>query len=551
MLLVFVVAAVLCVASLTEGCGTRTVRTRVVGGVNASPHSWPWQISLRVNGRHICGGSLFKSNWVITAAHCVDRNSNPSGYTVVVGAHTRTGTTAVQQSLRVKKIIKHAGFSMRNLRNDIALLELERPATLSDKVNLAGDELLEADLQPTHYNKRCSQSCHTASVIKGTPAWYQLMRGAWYVPEVEQLIKLEVSKATVVARSCAKKAANGCCVVQLAGAIRCAALIITRSSLASAVSLTGFLKTWLVAVVLVLQAVWTSTYTANTGLDTALGTVTHPSINFTMELEENGRLPFLGMDIIRNGCHLDTKVYRKPTDTGLLLHYHSHVDVRYKRSLLNTMLNRAFKLSSSWKLFHQECERLEVTFSRLCYPEELVQSTIRQFIESKVSEGAPTQQNDLEKQDPIRIVLPFKDQKSANSVRRQLGDLSRKIKVDISPVYTSRKIKDEIKVREDKPPLVNQQCVVYNFQCNLCDAGYVGYTCRHLHQHIEEHKGSAIGKHLKEQQDMAPDDIAQFFRILKKCQSKFDCLIYEMFFIKELKPTLNKQCDSIRAKLFV
>ena len=73
----------------------------------------------------------------------------------------------------------------------------------------------------------------------------------------------------------------------------------------------------------------------------------HPSINFTMELEENGRLPFLGMDIIGNGCHLDTKVYRKPTDTGLLLHYHSHVDERYKRSLLNTMLKRAYKLSST------------------------------------------------------------------------------------------------------------------------------------------------------------------------------------------------------------
>ena len=51
--------------------------------------------------------------------------------------------------------------------------------------------------------------------------------------------------------------------------------------------------------------------------------------------------------------------------------------------------------------------------------------------------------------------------------------------------------------------------------------------------------------------NIAPDDIAQFFKILKKCQSKFDCLIFEMFFIKELKPTLNKQCDSIRAKLFV
>jgi len=46
----------------------------------------------------------------------------------------------------------------------------------------------------------------------------------------------------------------------------------------------------------------------------------HPSIDFTMELEENGMLPFLGMEIIRNGLRLDTKVYKKPTDTGLLLH---------------------------------------------------------------------------------------------------------------------------------------------------------------------------------------------------------------------------------------
>ena len=48
---------------------------------------------------------------------------------------------------------------------------------------------------------------------------------------------------------------------------------------------------------------------------------THTSISFTMGLEENGKLPFLGMEIIRNSTRLDKKVYRKPTDTGLLLHY--------------------------------------------------------------------------------------------------------------------------------------------------------------------------------------------------------------------------------------
>ena len=68
---------------------------------------------------------------------------------------------------------------------------------------------------------------------------------------------------------------------------------------------------------------------------------------------------------------------------------------------------------------------------------------------------------------------------------------------------------------------------------------------------IEELKGSAMGNHLREQHSKEPEDITQSFQILRKCQNKFDCLIFEMFFIKELKPTLNKQCDSIRAKLFV
>ena len=107
----------------------------------------------------------------------------------------------------------------------------------------------------------------------------------------------------------------------------------------------------------------------------------HPSIDFTMEVEENGRLPFLGMNVIRSGCCLDTTIYRKLTNTGLLLHYHSHVDARYKRSLLNTMLNRAFQLSSTWKFFHEECERLKEIFSPLRYPDDLVQSSIRKFIE--------------------------------------------------------------------------------------------------------------------------------------------------------------------------
>ena len=134
---------------------------------------------------------------------------------------------------------------------------------------------------------------------------------------------------------------------------------------------------------------------------------TQSSICFTMELEERGKLPFLGMEIIRNSTRLDRKVYRKPTDTGPLLHYYSHVDMKYKHSLLKTILNRAFKLSSNWQFFHQECERLKEIFTRLHYPELLIQNTIRFFAEMKVtgSKRPPQQAGEI----PVRIPLPFKD----------------------------------------------------------------------------------------------------------------------------------------------
>jgi len=76
---------------------------------------------------------------------------------------------------------------------------------------------------------------------------------------------------------------------------------------------------------------------------------------------------------------------------------------------------------------------------------------------------------------------------------------NRLIGKDIHPVYTGRKIGAVIKPKESKPPIVSQACVVYHFKCDLCDADYVGCTCRHLYQRIDERKGSVIGKYVRDQ----------------------------------------------------
>jgi len=135
-------------------------------------------------------------------------------------------------------------------------------------------------------------------------------------------------------------------------------------------------------------------------------------------------------------------------------------------------------------------------------------------------------------------------------VRRQLGDLGTKINQHLQPVFTSKKIADHLRVTEEKPPLINQQSVVYEFICDLYHTNYIGYTCRHLHQRVEEHKHSVIGKHFWDAHGLTPTNLIKNFKVLMKCHSKLDCLIYEMLWIKNKGPKLNTQTDSICTKLF-
>ena len=87
-----------------------------------------------------------------------------------------------------------------------------------------------------------------------------------------------------------------------------------------------------------------------------------------------------------------------------------------------------------------ECDRLKLVFSRLKYPDSLVNSTISRFVAARASDQPVSSPAVSDRLDPIRVVLPFKDQASADIVRAQPKDLSQKIQTTLQPVFVSQKI---------------------------------------------------------------------------------------------------------------
>ncbi|KAL0977933.1 hypothetical protein UPYG_G00163470 [Umbra pygmaea] len=110
-------------------------QTRVVGGEEAKPHAWPWQVSVQyLSGQHTCGGTLIKTGWVMTAAHCLEGD-----YRVVLGEHILNTSEGTEQIMKVSQVIIHPNWSFKDRFEgyDIALLKLSTEATLNSAVQLA------------------------------------------------------------------------------------------------------------------------------------------------------------------------------------------------------------------------------------------------------------------------------------------------------------------------------------------------------------------------------------------------------------------------------
>ncbi|XP_017666521.1 PREDICTED: transmembrane protease serine 2 isoform X1 [Lepidothrix coronata] len=119
-------------------CGLSTksvsIMNRIVGGSGAVLGQWPWQVSLHVEGTHVCGGSIITHQWIVTAAHCVEgRFSDPHSWRVYAGILNQD-EMLFRRGYRVHLIISHPDYDTDSKDNDVALMKLESPLSFTETV---------------------------------------------------------------------------------------------------------------------------------------------------------------------------------------------------------------------------------------------------------------------------------------------------------------------------------------------------------------------------------------------------------------------------------
>ena len=203
-----------------------------------------------------------------------------------------------------------------------------------------------------------------------------------------------------------------------------------------------------------------------------------PSINFTFELEQDHKLPFLDVEIFHhsNGS-LSTKVYRKTTHMDKYLQFDSHHPLAHKLAVTKTLYKRAST--------HCTCVEDAVSEGRHVSKALAMNGYPRRYRERRVISHGKGGEDESSQSRETRIptvVLPY-IRNLSEAIRRILTPLD--IHTAFRPMRTLRDILVHVK---DPVPPEAKSGTVYRVSCSGCPASYVGQTGRTVRDRVKEHK---------------------------------------------------------------
>ncbi|XP_054555579.1 vitamin K-dependent protein C isoform X2 [Talpa occidentalis] len=108
------------------------VDPRLVMGTLTGWGESPWQVILLDSKKKLaCGAVLIHTSWVLTAAHCMEDSKK---LIARLGEYDLRRWENSEVDLGIKEVLIHPNYSKSTTDNDIALLRLDRPATLSQTI---------------------------------------------------------------------------------------------------------------------------------------------------------------------------------------------------------------------------------------------------------------------------------------------------------------------------------------------------------------------------------------------------------------------------------
>merc|ERR1712106_1029944 len=126
----------------SAGCKCGIKRTsRIVGGTETEINEYPWMAAITDSQEsQFCGGTLIASQWILTAAHCMFKDSagtqpqTAAEIRIVLGEHDLLDSfesKIPKKVAKVSQIINHPSYSALTSNNDIALLKLSEEVDLN------------------------------------------------------------------------------------------------------------------------------------------------------------------------------------------------------------------------------------------------------------------------------------------------------------------------------------------------------------------------------------------------------------------------------------
>ena len=199
-------------------------------------------------------------------------------------------------------------------------------------------------------------------------------------------------------------------------------------------------------------------------------------IQFTVEMENENKIPFLDTLIERSNEEVKFSVYRKPTNRDDFIHYFSAHSERTKTGVVIGFFLRALRICNI-EYLDNELNYITEAFKKLKYPNGLLCK-----LKEKAGEIYRRVNNNEEERTNVNYVTVPMSSKT-QSIDRLLTNAGMKIVKS-----SSTKIGEVIKNKNRRQNGFNNLSVVYKIPCNSCVCAYIGETGRGLEKRIAEHK---------------------------------------------------------------